>query len=524
MARDASLGESKGSPTVVDVDFNSVNEIVFGWSYPMVLKPNGGDYVDGDHNSITVGVFDDFANGASRFYTSPAVWDLDDDGMNELVFAAWQTTANGNLIVYDASGAIEPGWPKTIGIQPWSTPAVGDVDGDGDAEIFCASGSANDNFSGVLFGFHHDGTEIIDGDGVPGTIGFFHRSTAPQTNFLYGSPALADLDDDGDDEIIYLEKTTHTQPTASTLYVFEGDGSDFPGFPYGVGTLKGSTSSPAVADLDDNGDLEIVIVTENQVVVVNHDGTTFTGWPKPLPVPSVMAESIRDFMTSPAIGDVNGDGNLDIALGWLAGKVYLWTGIGGISHAGFPATVPVTGAEFEQYLHSPIIGNIDGDPTLEIILSSGTDELFAVNANGTIVDGFPIRTAGTLYGSPALWDVDQNGTVNLIVQSSAPTLTIYDFPSVPYLPAEHPWPMFRHNRQKNGWYTTPITVDVDPVPGADAALAAAPAPWPNPFLPRVHVPFVVPGRDSPFASGSSTWWGGRSAASRTGTSRAGGSR
>ena len=50
-----------------------------------------------------------------------------------------------------------------------------------------------------LYGFHHDGTEIVDGDLNPGTQGVIkHGPTA----YSYGTPALADLNGDGRPEVI----------------------------------------------------------------------------------------------------------------------------------------------------------------------------------------------------------------------------------------------------------------------------------------------------------------------------------
>jgi hypothetical protein len=395
--------------------------------------------------------------------------------------------------VFDATGAIETGWPRNIGKSPWSTPAVGDVDADDRFEIFLCSGSGSGTYRGVLFGFNHNGSDIIDGDSNPSTVGVFHVSENPSCRFMYNSPALADIDGDGKDEIIHLEKTSHTGPSRSTLKVFNGDGSMVPGFPYGAGVLKGTTSSPVVADLDNNGDLEIIAVTEDRVDVVNHDGSVFTGWPKFLTSLPGSGSGVRDFMSCPAVGDLNGDGLPEIVVGWLDGLVYAWTGAGGTLLSGFPTDVVASGAGFDQYMRSAVIGNLDGDEYPEIVISAGNTNIYAIKRNGTVMGGFPIPQPGIVYGSCAIWDIDQDGFVNLIVQSSSPTVTVYDFSNVPFVLDEHPWPMFRFNRQKNGRWRVPAVLDGGDVSEAPVpSVAALHAARPNPFVPRVSLPFDVP--------------------------------
>jgi hypothetical protein len=487
-------GDNKGSPTFYDLDEDGANEVIFGWQNPMVVRAHADEFVDGDDDARTLGIFAVLENDLSRFWNSPAVADLDGDSLLEIVFCAWQVSTYGHLYVLDETGAVEPGWPREIGAQPWSTAAVGDVDGDSDLEIFVSSGSGSEPYRGVLFGFHHDGTEIVDGDSNPATTGVFYKSASTDARFMYTSPALADLDGDRDDEIIFLEKTVHPTPSRSTLYVFDGDGSVYPEWPYADPDLWASTSSPAAADLDGDGDLEIVAAFENQIVVLHDDATPLAGWPKSLPTIPDLA-SLRDFLGSPAVGDVDGDGQLDIALGWQEGVVYLWTAEGGADHAGFPLDVTDTGTEFDQLLRSPILGNIDGDPEPEIIVSSGAGTLYAIKADATHSPGFPLQLDAVVFGSAATWDLDGDGNVNLIVQTNGPLMRVYDFPDVAFRMREHPWPMFRHDARKTGCARTPVTIGVGggPPGGATGSAAALPA-HPNPAsASRMTLPFVVPG-------------------------------
>ncbi len=490
-------GESKGSPTFADVDYDSNYEVVLGWTNPMVFRADGGDFVDGDGDGLTSGIFATPEGGNSQFWNSPVVFDIDRDGVNETIFAAWHTTDEGHLYVIDATGAIESGWPQEIGKAPWSSPAIGDVDGDPYFEIFVGSGAGSGAYQGVLFGFNDHGSEVRDGDSNPATHGIFYKSASTEAKFMYSSPAIADLDDDGKDEIVFHEKTSHQGPSQSTIYAFEGDGSVMPGFPVGDSTTRATTSSPAIADIDGNGDLEIIAVTETQVFVLNHDGSVYPGWPKTLTALPSSGGGLRDFMSSPAVGDLDGDTNVEVVVGWLDGLVYAWTASTATLLPGFPADVSNTGTEFDDYLRSPIVGNIDADPELEVVISGGDARLHAVNHDGTVVGGFPISTGGIVFGSAAMWDLDQDGSVNLIVQTNAPELSVYDFTNVTFDHTQYPWPMFRNNRRKNGLYTPPNPLDTGGGPGRTPVVAAVHAARPNPFTPRTTLPFDVPDGGAP---------------------------
>jgi hypothetical protein len=154
--------------------------------------------------------------------------------------------------------------------------------------------------------------------------------------------------------------------------------------------------------------------------------------------------------------------------------------------------MPVSGSQTDQYLRSPILGNLNGSPEPEIIIPSGPNLLFAVDHTGALVAGFPLTLQGAVFGSAAIGDVNGDGSVNLVVQTNSPELTIFDFETVPYLRTEHPWPMFRHNIKKSGLYTPALSVDTEDDPQTAPLAATVFPPTPNPFSPRVDLPFAVP--------------------------------
>ena len=168
--------------------------------------------------------------------SQPAVGDLDNDGVKEIVVG----TVNRKVYVLRANGTVMPGWPVTVSAEVNSSPALGDIDGDGFLDVVVACGSNFESTgSGRIYVFRRDGTLIwsftpVDenGDGLPEGI--------------YSTPAIGDIDGDGDNEIVF-------GCWDFRVYVLRKDGSPMPGFPpnpsgLGHGIRDTIWSSPALAD------------------------------------------------------------------------------------------------------------------------------------------------------------------------------------------------------------------------------------------------------------------------------------
>jgi hypothetical protein len=247
------------------------------------------------------------------------VADLDRDGLPEIAAG----TQGGKLIVWDARGVelfsvVAPGSPAILG-----APSFADIDRDGDLEIFVGTGTTSETGHTVgptgVAAWHHDGSPVA---GWP----------QPMTQFLRlpGSPTFADVDFDGTPEVIALANDDN-------LYVWRANGTLLPGWPkpgagpwLTPGGYEFRISTPSSGDIDGDGDVEIVAETESEslaphvgrVMAFHDDGTEVAGWPK----------FIRGWGSSPVIADLDLDGDVEVIVAAVPG-VYVWNLTGAFSGA-----------------------------------------------------------------------------------------------------------------------------------------------------------------------------------------------
>jgi len=169
-----------------------------------------------------------------------------------------------------------------------------------------------------------------------------------------------------------------------------------------IQTAKPIWSSPALADIDDDNELEIVVGSnEGKLYVFNQDGSRVAGFP-------TTAEGY--IRSSPAVADLDGDGSLDIVVGSDDDRLYAWDGDGNFL-SGFPKLTA------NDVASSPAIGDLDGDGLLEIVVGSNDRGIYALESDGSPVCGFPLITANSVWSSPALADLDGDGNLEMVAGS-----------------------------------------------------------------------------------------------------------
>jgi WD40 repeat protein len=469
--------ETSAGVLAEDLDRDGDLELVTGADAIYAWHHEGTELRDGDQNPLTSGIFTlDGINASIGFHATPAAADLTGDGDREIVATAWK---DAKVYVWNVNGTRESGWPKSIGGDfNWASPAIEDLDLDGSYEIVAVSGH-----DGKIWAWHANGQEVIDGDHNPATSGVLYPTG---TYFLYASPAVGDLDGD-----FFPEVVVGTQSSDGRVFAVKRTGQLVPGWPRATGGQV--TASPALADLDGDGRMEVVIASESDSVFVwRGDGTRYPGWPKPAIVNSTYGHT-----SSPVVADLDGNGQLDILFAANDGRFHVWNR-NGVPFAAFSGVTFAPGTATQDYTQAtPTVADLDSDGFLEVVLGAEDGKIYGWNHDGTDLAGFPITTGGEIRGAVTIQDLDADGRLELAVAGNDRVVSVWDLPGE-LRGNRMPWPTFRHDSRNTGRYgadllavgvSDPGTWPAGAPPLKLAFLGAAP----NPFYGLTRLRIAVPG-------------------------------
>jgi hypothetical protein len=436
-------------------------DIAAGADFLYVWHEDGSAPVDADGAGATSG---DFTTEGSYYAAGPTLADID-GGEREVIGPTWDDMA---VYVFDLNGDLKPGWPAQLADPIWSAVAVGDLLDNGQNAL--VMGSNGDK----VYALRADGSEWMDGDSNPTTFGVFKVLGAP---YNFGTPALAPLEDNGQLAIIFGSYD-------SWLYAWRADGTDVPGFPV---LLDGPVSgSVAVGSLDGaGGPLSIVVGTQgDHLYVVSDSGEVRTGFP----VWVKMSGTSKS--PSPALADMNDDGFLDIVIASTNGAIYVWDRNGSPLAPWDKRYSTLTSSASEC---SPVVADIDGDGTPDIVMGDENGELAGISgADGTMLPGFPIQLLGEVRGTPAVGDCDGDTQTEIAVAGWDKNVYVWDY-DFPFSPGEDPpWPQFHHDAARTGYVGTPVYVAVEDERESGPRSLELAAPAPNPARGGTRLWYAVP--------------------------------
>ena len=305
--------------------------------------------------------------------------DFNGDGLLDLATASEDSEANSvvGILLNLEDGAFGPVQTRPAGRKA-SAMAAADLDADGDIDLATAS------FDAIV-------PLINDGNGV-----FEPTESLPApaaTRFV----TLADVSGDGLPEIL----STNTTRDTLTVHLNQGSLQFSSGREYAVGERP---ESVVTIDVDADGFLDLVVTNRDSqsISILTNQGNGEFSEPSDVPTPSPRPVRTR-------AGDIDDDGDVDLVVLSLTDVTVL----PGVAGGQFGEAIPVP-LRTERRSSIELI-DLDGDDDLDIVTGSASADLIEVSLNvgaGRFASPETFNTDGIPYAL-APGDLDGDGDLEL---------------------------------------------------------------------------------------------------------------
>ena len=419
-------------------------------------------------------------NGATQ--SSACIFNLDGGADQEIIFG----DQNGLIHVMKPNGTSLPNFPFQAEAAIIGSPAMADLNGNGQMEIVANLSNqtiiAVSHTGQLLWTAPSGGILVgnpiianVNRSGNPEIIAFTQNRfivvlDSDGNNYpnfplqiegaMLASGAVADLTDDGHLEIIVATLTGNLHAISST------NAQSIPGFPVALG--GGSRNHPTIANLDGDGYPEILIptYTNSQLFAINHDGS--------IKFQKNIGQQVKG---GAVVADVNGNGYQEIILIAYSGDVYIMN-TSGISLAGFPVNIG------ENVESTPVVVNFDGSNLSGIIFGDTNGKLHSLRSDGTESPNFPYTLSGNIKVSAAVADLDGDGDLDIIFPNDAGFYML----DIKRSAASYQWPLFMVNNSRSGniYQNTPNPDNTTP-----ELVTMLAGNYPNPFNPETTISFSI---------------------------------
>jgi hypothetical protein len=319
-------------------------------------------------------------------YEDVALGDLDGDGDIDSIFAH---AAEVPIKVNDGAGnfTAHPTKPQ-ISLEAATAVAMGDLDGDGDLDLIIGRYDSASDANKVMLN--------------PGT-GHFTLHSAFGPAFVLDLE-LGDVDGDGDLDLIAVDAGV-----GAARWLNDGTGLFSSPLLIADSSGLGSVTDAALGDIDNDGDLDGVFATTGAELVMKNDGNGVFS-----PAGSFGAHNSYDTQ----LGDLDGDGDLDALVTNYSQPETVWLNDGSGT---FTAHATASFGASSQGSSGSALGDLDGDGDLDAIVANfqTASTLWLNDGSGAFAAHPMPSTLPVLSMKTAIADLDGDGDLDALFTRQA---------------------------------------------------------------------------------------------------------